>query len=104
MRFMMVAHSKFQVPVEILPSLIDGFADWWNRYQDRWVAAGFYAGVNGGGGICEVADEAEFNRMMTEWPLMGFSEVESHILVEMDTALTQWKEITAAMIANQPHA
>jgi hypothetical protein len=42
--------------------------------------------------------------MMTEWPLMGFSEVESHILVEMDTALTQWKEITAAMIANQPHA
>jgi hypothetical protein len=104
MRFMMIGRPQFQIPIELLPTLVDGFSAWWDQYQDRWVAAGFYAGVNGGGGICEVADEAEFNRMMLEWPLMAFSEVESYPLVEMDTALTQWKEFVATMMPDQPHS
>ncbi len=99
MRFMIVARSQFQVPMEMLPAVVEGFVEWWNRYQDKWESAGFYAGVNGGGGICNVADEVEFNRMMMEWPLMGFSEVESHPLVDMNAALSQWKDAVTAMPA-----
>jgi hypothetical protein len=104
MRFMMVARSQYPVPPDLLPTLVDGFQAWWERYRDRWEAAGFFAGVNGGGGICQVADETEFNRMMMEWPLAPFSEIDSHPLVEIDTALTQWKEIIAAMSSGRPGA
>jgi hypothetical protein len=48
-----------------------------------------------------VADEVEFHRMIMEWPFTPFSEIESHPLIEMDTALTQWQEILAAVAASQ---
>ncbi|HVL25375.1 MAG TPA: hypothetical protein VM450_14895, partial [Thermomicrobiales bacterium] len=96
-----VVHPQFPIPPEMLPGLMEGFTDWWERYRDRWLAAGFYAGEPGGGGVCEVPDEVEFNRMMMEWPLTPFSTIESRPLVEMDTALAQWREIIAAMAAGQ---
>jgi hypothetical protein len=101
MRFMVVIHPQFPIPPEMLPAMIDGFTDWWGQYRDRWEAAGFFAGENGGGGVCNVADEVEFHRMIMEWPFTPFSEIESHSLVDVDTALTQWREILAAVAASQ---
>jgi hypothetical protein len=71
------------------------------RYRDRWQAAGFYAGEPGGGGVCEVADQVEFHRMMIEWPFTPFSEISARPLIEVDTALTQWREVVAAMSIGQ---
>jgi hypothetical protein len=41
MRFMMIARPQFPVPPDLLPTLVDGFEAWWERYRDRWEAAGF---------------------------------------------------------------
>jgi|SRR5688572_13268738 hypothetical protein len=101
MRFMVVIRPQFSIPPEMLPAMVEGFRAWWDRYQDRWEAAGFYAGQPGGGGICQVADEVEFHRMIMEWPFTPFSEIESHALVDVDIALTQWQEILAAVAASQ---
>ena len=99
MRFMFITHLRHPVPPELMPSLMEGFAAWWERYRDRWEGAGFFAEGNGGGGICEVADEVEFHQMILEWPLTPFSETEAHALVDMDTSLSQWQELLAQMQA-----
>lgn len=102
MRFMMVCRPQFPLPPDMLPALVDGFAAWWDRYKDRWESAGFFAGEGGGGGICRVADEAEFHRMMMEWPLTAFSQIDSRALIDMDDALKQWQDMVAAMGLGQP--
>lgn len=91
MRFMVVTHSQFPVPPDQAPAIMEGFAAWWERYRDRWQAAGFFVGGDGGGGICEVSSEAEFNQMMLEWPLNPYSKNEVYLLLDMDTALAQWQ-------------
>jgi hypothetical protein len=100
MRFMIAIESQYPVPQEMLPTLVEGFVAWWDRYRDRWEAAGFYAGGQGGGGICNCADTAEFNAMMQEWPFAPFSRFEVHALVDMDTALNQWQATIAGAQAS----
>jgi len=97
MRFMLVIHPQFPLPPEHVGTLVDGFTAWWNRYRDRFDSAGFFAGGSGGGGICNVADPAELQQMMMEWPLTPFSQIESYALVDMDTALDQWRAMVASM-------
>jgi hypothetical protein len=101
MRFMIVIRTKFLVPSEVLLSLANGFVSWWDRYRDRWVAAGFYPGGNGGGGVCEVADEVELHTMIQEWPFTPFSEIDIYPLVDMDLALEQWQAMIAAATQSQ---
>src|SRR5690349_9097783 len=79
MRFLMIARPQMLIPPEMLPQLLDGFGGWWERYRDKW-DGGFFAGGGGGGGICTVADETEFNRMMMEWPLAAFSDIDARPL------------------------
>jgi hypothetical protein len=97
MRFMVVIHPQFPVPPEAIPALVTGFVAWWDRYRDRWEAAGFFAGGNGGGGICTVDDAAALQLMMLAWPFAPFSQITSHALVDMDTALEQWQAVAAQM-------
>ena len=97
MRFMIAIEPQFPIPPEMMPSLIDSFVSWWDRYRNRWEAAGFYAGGDGGGGICNCADAAEFHAMMQEWPFTPYSHFEVNALVDMDTALSQWKAAVASM-------
>jgi hypothetical protein len=102
MRFMFIAHPQTPPPLEQFPALMDGFAAWWERYRDRFESAGFFAGGNGGGGICDVTDAAEFHRMVVEWPLTPFSTTEGYPLVDMDTALSQWRDLLASMQGGGP--
>lgn len=97
MRFMVIARPAFPIPPEMLMALVDGFGAWWDRYKDRW-NGGFFAGASGGGGVITVADENELNQIMTEWPLFGFSAIETHALVDVETALGHWRAAVAAMM------
>lgn len=100
MRFMVVIQPQFPVPLDLAPTLGDSFVAWWDRYRDQWESAGFFAGENGGGGgICNVAGVAEFHQMMQEWPFFPFSHVETHALLDMDTALEQMQALFAARAA-----
>jgi hypothetical protein len=102
MRFMLVITNQFPLPLDNLPQMVEGFASWWDHYRDKWESAGFFAGGGGGGGICNVSDAAELDRMMLEWPLSPYSHVDAYALVDVDTALDQWKAVAAASAqANQ---
>lgn len=95
MRFMLVITPKFPITPQEMPPLIEGFVAWWDRYRDRWESAGFFAGGNGGGGICNVDDAAALDRMMLEWPFSLYSHMDVYALVDMDTALRQWQDLIA---------
>jgi hypothetical protein len=95
MRFLFITRPQFPVPPEQVPALIDGFVAWWDRYRDRWQGVGFFVDSDGGGGVCEVADEAEFHQMILEWPFAQYSKNEGHVLLDMDTALSQWQALLA---------
>ena len=97
MRFMMTARPLSPLPPEYAPALLDAFAAWWDRYQDRW-NAGFFAGGGGGGGICEVANETEFHTMMMEWPLAPFSNIDAQLLIDVSASIEQWRTVAASMM------
>jgi hypothetical protein len=69
----------------MLIGLIDGFGAWWERYKDQW-NGGFFAGASGGCEVLTVAEENELNRTMAEWPLNGFTTIETHAPVDIETA------------------
>ena len=60
----------------------------------------FFAGGGGGFGVVNVADEATLNQIMVEHPLLPFSEVEVHPLVDGDTALDQWRQTLQQMVGD----
>lgn len=91
MRFMLVIRPQFPIAPDIFPALIEGFVEWWDRYRGSFESAGFFAGGSGGGGICNVADEIELNRMMLEWPFSQFNHIDVYPLLDMDVALDQWR-------------
>lgn len=97
MRFMIIARPAFPIPPDLMIGLLDGFSAWWEKYKDRW-EGGFFAGGSGGGGVCTVADEIEFNQMMMEWPLFGFSNLESYPLVDVETALGHWRAAVSTLM------
>lgn len=91
MRSMLVSRPQFPIAPEVFPDLVKGFVDWCDRYHDRFESAGFLAGGSGGGGIRNVADEVELNRIMLEWPFSQFSHIDVYPLLDMDVALEQWR-------------
>ena len=82
------------------PPLFDGFAAWRARHRDSMESFEFFAGGGGGFGVVNVADEATLNQIMVEHPLLPFSEVEVHPLVDGDTALDQWRQTLQQMMGD----
>ena len=97
MRAIVITRPQSPPPLDLLPALFEGFADWRERYRDRMESFNFFAGGGGGFGVVNVADEATLNQMMVENPLLPFSEVEVHPLVDGDTALNQWRQALQRM-------
>ena len=68
MRAMVITRPQSPPPLDLLPALFDGFAEWRERYRDRMESFEFFAGGGGGFGVVNVADEATLNQMMVENP------------------------------------
>ena len=100
MRTVVIVRPQFPVPPDQLPTLFDGFADWRERYRDSMESFEFFAGGGGGFGVFNVPDEATLNQIMVEYPLLPFSEVEVHPLVDGDTALDQWRQTLQQMMGD----
>ena len=98
MRAMVITRPQSPPPLDLFPALFDRFADWRERYRDRMESFEFFAGGGGGFGVVNVADEATLNQIMVEYPLLPFSEVEVHPLVDGDTALNQWRQTLQQMM------
>ena len=97
MRFLVVAEPRFQIPMEMLPAVMGGFAAWWEQNKSSWESAGFFAGREGGCGICKVKDEMAFHQMMMTWPLAPFSDVKTHALIDVSDGIAFANEMISQM-------
>jgi len=93
MRVLLLAKAKFFLPPDYLPMAAQGFTEWREKYRDKMETFFFFAGRQAGGGIFNVSDEAELNRIVNEWPLTPFAETDIIPLVDGDIALQQFSEL-----------
>src|ERR1700730_3908759 len=103
MRVLAHIESKFPVPPEQVPMMLDGFKAWREKYRGQMESFFFFAGRQGGGGILNVPDEAALNKMMLEWPLSQYSDTHIEKLVDGDVALKQW-EVALQTVQQPVHA
>ena len=102
MRVLVTARPQFPLPPEHVPALMDGFAAWRDRHRAKMETFYFFAGGGGGGAIANVADEAELNQMMLEWPLLPFSAMTYEPILDGDVALQQWRTMMQQMGSDRP--
>jgi hypothetical protein len=92
MRALIVAKSNQAPPPEAIPTLVQGFIDWRERYRGQMESFDFFASSNGGCGIVN-ADETAIYEMLASWPFGPFSNIELYPLVEGDKALRMFQDI-----------
>ena len=102
MRFAVIVRPKFPIPPEQVGMVIEGFAQWRERYRDHFEVFEFFAGQGGGFGIVDFPDAESFNQMMFENPVNFFADVEVHPTLDGDVGIKQWRETTARMMAGAP--
>src|SRR3982750_971031 len=102
MKVLVTARPQFPIPPEQMGALTEGFVAWRERYHPKMEAFYFFAGKGGGGGVLNVADEAELNQLMLEWPFAFFSDISVEPIVDGDVALQQFQAATRAMAGGPP--
>ena len=102
MKVLVTARPQFPVPPDQLGALTEGFVAWRERYRAKMESFYFFAGKDGGGGVLNVADEAELNQIMLEWPFAVFSDIAVEPVVDGDVGLTQLQGAVQAMAGGPP--
>jgi len=102
MRFVAIVRPKVPIPPEQLGGVLEGFAQWRERYRDNLEVFEFFAGGGGGFGICDVPDVETLNQLMVDNPINFFSDVEIRPTISGDVALKQWQGAAAMMMAGAP--
>ena len=88
--------SKFPVPPEQMPAMMDQFVEWRERWRPKMESFDWF--VDGGGcGVVNVDDEAELHQMMLEYPFAFVDDVEMKPVVDGDRALAQAREAMRAL-------
>jgi len=99
MRFAVIVRPKFPIPPEQVGMVIEGFAQWREKYRGNLEVFEFFAGGGGGFGIASFDNVESLNQMMLENPINFFSDVEVHPTIVGDVALRQWRELASMMMA-----
>jgi muconolactone delta-isomerase len=101
MRFLVTTKTKFPMPPEAAPGLMDALSAWASKYTEngKMEAVWADAGRTGGGGILNVASPEELDAIMIEFPVGPFSEVEVVPITELQASLERSKEMFQAMAA-----
>ncbi len=100
MRFVVHTRLISAVPPEQLPSIMERFAEWRERYRDHMESFEFYAGGGGGFMVIDVSNEVELNQMMSEYPFMAYLDVDTHPIIDGDTGLNQWWQVMRQMLGD----
>jgi Domain of unknown function (DUF3303) len=95
MRVAVIYRPRNTPPVELMPQLMQGMAEWVDRHEDGMEATYFFVG-GGGFGVLDIDDSAQLQRMVAEHPFTPFSDVEIHPVVDPATALKTLQEVFAA--------
>jgi hypothetical protein len=93
MRALILARQRTPAPMEYATMLAQGFKDWRQQHRDQLENFSWFTSGNGGCAIANVANETELFQMMVSWPLTPYSDVETHVLVDGDEALTFWADM-----------
>ena len=104
MRFIAITRLMTPVPPEQLPSLMERFADWREQYRDHLESFEFFSGSTGGFMVLAVPDEVELNRVMAEYPLVAYLDIEVRPIIDGDTALGQWWQVMRRMLGDSGQA
>ncbi len=99
MRALVIARQKMPPPMEMLPSLTQGFNAWRDQYRDKMEVFSFFVGTTGGFAILNTVDEAEAYQILMEWPFTPFSDIEVLPAIDGDDALARYTARVEAMIA-----
>ncbi|MGH3368646.1 MAG: DUF3303 family protein [Nocardioidaceae bacterium] len=98
MRVAVIYRPRNAPPFELMPQLMQGMAEWVDRYQDRMETTYFFAG-GGGFGVLDIDDSSELQRILAEHPFTPFADVEIRPVVDPGTALKTLQEVFAARAA-----
>ena len=104
MRVLIMSRQKFQVPQEQFAPIMAAFAAWRERHRPIMETFDFFVAGGGGCGIVNAPDDATLARMMMEYPWGPFSDVQLHLLMDGDIALTQWLEMLQQQAGAQGEA
>lgn len=97
MRALVIVRMRPPFPQEHEHEIVEGFVDWRAKYRAKMECFEFFVG-NGGFVLANVVDEAELNRMVMEFPLLPWAELEIEPVVEGDRALEEWKKAVEAQL------
>jgi hypothetical protein len=100
MRFVVSTRLMSVVPPEQLTAIMERFAEWWEECQVLTDSFEFFAG--GGFMVVNVPEEVELNRMMAEYPLIPYLEMDVRPKIDGDTGLAQWWQVMRRMLFDQP--
>jgi hypothetical protein len=87
-------------PPEMMPTLLQAFKEWRNRWRPKMESFEFFSAGNAGWGVFNTADDMELAQAMMEYPFGPYSYVEAIPTVNGDEALDRLIETTNTMLAS----
>jgi hypothetical protein len=94
MKIAVIYRPRTAAPFERVPDMLQGTAEWIEKYGDRFETLYFFA-AGGGVGVADIDDSAEFQRMTAEHPFTPYADVEIHPAIDAQTSLKTLKESLA---------
>lgn len=95
MRVVVIYRPREAPPLEQLPNLLQGMAEWLERYRDRLEVLEFFP-EGGGLGIGDVEHSSELLQMAAEHPFTDFMDVEVRAVVHADAAMRIYQDVFGA--------
>jgi hypothetical protein len=100
MRFIAITRLSSPLSPEQLPSIMEHFAEWREQYRDYLELFESFAGSPGGFMVVNVPDEVMLNRLMAEYPFVGYVDIEVRPIIDGDTAFAQWWQVMRQMLGD----
>ncbi|TAK76427.1 MAG: hypothetical protein EPO16_07215 [Dehalococcoidia bacterium] len=100
MRFLVTSIQTVPPPPEAALGLFDALSAWAKAHKEQGKLEQIwsFAGLQGGGGIANVATLEELDALMAGFPLAPFSHTEVYPLVDLEPSLEQVKQAIRAMM------
>lgn len=97
MRVLVMVEPRTTPPMEMMPVLVEAFAQWRERWRSKMEAFEFL--TQGGGWGVFNSDESELSQAIMEFPMGPFSAIQVHPTVDGDDALARLTEVVGQRVA-----
>ena len=97
MKILVIVKNRHPMPLEAIPSLMDGALAWKRKYEGKMDQLFAFAGMQAGGGIVNVDSAEELDTIIAELPMAPFSDIEIYPLTDLEGVWQLRKQIAEAM-------